>query len=112
MTNWKNLDTLASFDALSKVARVNLVEAMTGDNGADRVKKYSVPMAEGLVYNYAAKQVDDNVLAALSKLAEEAQLTEKFEALYNGGCKYRREPSCTSSHDTWPVRQCSRGRRR
>ncbi len=30
------------------------------------------------------KQVDDKVLAALAKLAEEAQLTEKFEALYNG----------------------------
>ena len=30
------------------------------------------------------KQVDDKVLAALDKLAEEAQLTEKFEALYNG----------------------------
>ena len=47
MTNWKNLDTLASFDALSKVARVNLVEAMTGDNGADRVKKYSVRSKTG-----------------------------------------------------------------
>ena len=35
-------------------------------------------MAEGLVYNYAAKQVDDDVLAALVKLAEEAQLSEKI----------------------------------
>ena len=41
-------------------------------------------MGEGLVYNYAAKQVDDNVLDALAKLAEETQLVEKFEALYNG----------------------------
>ena len=41
-------------------------------------------MAAGLAYNYAAKQVDEEVLAALGKLAEEAQLTEKFEALYNG----------------------------
>lgn len=41
-------------------------------------------MAEGLVYNYAAKQVDDDVLEALVKLAEEAQLSEKFEELYNG----------------------------
>ena len=36
------------------------------------------------MYNYAAKQVDDDVLAALVKLAEEAQLSEKFEELYNG----------------------------
>ena len=84
MVTWNNLDTLASFKELSKMERVNLVEAMSGENGADRVKNYSVPMAGGFSYNYAAKQVDDKVLAALVKLAEEAQLAEKFEALYNG----------------------------
>lgn len=41
-------------------------------------------MAEGFVYNYAAKQVDDTVLEALAKLAKEAQLAEKLEVLYNG----------------------------
>ena len=65
MTQWKNLDTLASFGELAKVQKVNLVEAMSGQNGADRVKKYSVPMAEGLTYNYAAKQVDDQVIVSL-----------------------------------------------
>ncbi|MEE1412110.1 MAG: glucose-6-phosphate isomerase, partial [Bulleidia sp.] len=45
---------------------------------------YSVPMAEGLVYNYGAKAVDEKVLQAIVKLAEEQQLSEKFEALYNG----------------------------
>ena len=84
MVMWNNMDTLTSYQELSKVGRVNLAEVMSGDNGAERVKKYSVPMAEGMVYNYAAKQVDDKVLEALAKLAEEAQLTEKFEALYNG----------------------------
>ena len=84
MVTWNNLDTLASFQDLSKTDRVNLAEVMSGENGAERVKKYSVPMAAGLAYNYAAKQVDDNVLEALVKLAEEAQLAEKFKALYNG----------------------------
>ena len=84
MTAWKNLDTLASYDALLKAERINLAEAMTGENGAERVKNYSVPMAEGLVFNYGAKAVDDKVLAALADLAKEAQLTEKFAALYNG----------------------------
>lgn len=84
MISWKNLDTLDAYQELAKAERVNLVEAMTGESGAERVKKYSVPMAAGLTYNYAAKQVNDEVLAALKKLAEEAQLTEKFEALYNG----------------------------
>ena len=59
MSTWNNLDTLESFKELSNVKKVNLVEAMTGENGAERVKKYSVPMAAGLAYNYAAKQVDE-----------------------------------------------------
>ena len=84
MVNWNNLDTLKSYDALKKVAKVDLVEAMTGDNGAERVKKYSVPMAGEMSFNYATKEVDDSVLTALAELAKEAQLTEKYEALYNG----------------------------
>ena len=84
MVNWSNLDTLASFHELAKTEKINLKKAMTGENGAARVKKYSVPMAEGMAYNYGAKQVDDNILEALAKLAEEAQLADKFKELYNG----------------------------
>ena len=84
MITWNNLDTVKAYEALKGTAKVNLAKAMAGENGAARVKKYSVPMAEGMAYNYAAKQVDDDVLAALAALAEEMQLTEKFEALYNG----------------------------
>ena len=84
MVTWKNLDTLASYAELAAAAKVNLPEVMAGENGAERVKKYTVPMGAGLNYNYAAKRVDDDVLAALAKLAEEAQLAEKYEALYNG----------------------------
>ncbi|MBP3196451.1 MAG: glucose-6-phosphate isomerase [Butyrivibrio sp.] len=84
MANWNNLDTLKSYDALKKVAKVDLVSVMTGEAGAERVKKYSVGMAAGMSYNYAAKEVDDNVLAALEELAKEAELTDKYAALYNG----------------------------
>ena len=84
MVTWKNLDTIDSYQELTKVAKVNLAEVMAGENGATRVKTYSSPIAEGLVYNYAAKQVDDSTLAALAKLADEMQLVDKFEALYNG----------------------------
>ena len=55
MITWNNLDTLASFKELERVKHVNLAEVMSGENGAERVKNYSVPMAEGLAYNYAAK---------------------------------------------------------
>lgn len=84
MITWNNLDTLTSYKELSDAEKVNLPEVMSGENGAERVKNYSVPMAEGMAFNYAAKQVDDQVLAVLKKLAEEAQLADKFKALYNG----------------------------
>lgn len=84
MIKWDNLDTISAYQELLKVAPVNLVEVMAGENGADRVRNYTVPMGAGLAFNYAAKQVDDQVLALLEKLAEETQLTEKFQALYNG----------------------------
>ena len=85
MIAWKNLDTLASYQKLAEMRnKVNIIEAMAGESGAERVAKYSVPMAEGLAYNYAAKEVDDEILAQLAALADEAQLVEKFEALYNG----------------------------
>ena len=102
MITWNNLDTLESYKELSNVKKVNLAEVMTGENGAERVKNYSVPMAAGMAYNYAAKQVDDDVLEALKKLAKEAQLTEKYAALYNGEVINTGEKtSCSSSADTW-----------
>lgn len=84
MINWNNLDTLASFKELKDTKAVDLVSAMSGESGADRVKSFNIPMAEGLNYNYAAKQVDSDVLDKLVKLADEAQLADKFAALYNG----------------------------
>ena len=84
MVTWNNLDKLASYQELKDTARVNLAVVMSGENGAARVKNYSIPMAAGFTYNYAAKAVDDKVLTALVKLADEAQLADKFKELYNG----------------------------
>ncbi len=84
MVTWNNLDKLTAYEELKNVAKVDLKEAMSGDNGAKRVINYNVPMAGGLKFNYAAKQVDDKVLECLAKLAKEAQLIEKYEELYNG----------------------------
>ena len=84
MVSWNNLDTLSSYKELADVKPACLTEVMSGDNGAERVKNYSIPMAASLSYNYASKQVNENVLAALEKLADEAQLADKFKALYNG----------------------------
>ena len=84
MVTWNNLNKISAFAKVKEAARVDLAETMKGENGAERVKNYSTPMAAGLAYNYASKQVDDTVLEALAELAKETQLTEKFEELYNG----------------------------
>ncbi|MDO4618995.1 MAG: glucose-6-phosphate isomerase [Lachnospiraceae bacterium] len=85
MIRWNNLDTLDAFKALESDAKVNLAEVLAGEAGAERVKNYSVPMGGGLTYNFGAKKVNDEILADMQKLADEAQLTEKFAELYNGG---------------------------
>ncbi|MBR5968693.1 MAG: glucose-6-phosphate isomerase [Lachnospiraceae bacterium] len=85
MISWKNTDELASFKKLGSLGHnVKLTEVLAGEAGAKRVHDYSIPMACGLTYNYAAKAVDDTVVDALAAFAEEAQLAEKFECLYNG----------------------------
>ena len=85
MADWKNLDQLDAYQELvSDSTRVDLREALAGEQGAQRVKRCTVPMACGLSYNYGAKQVDDALLEKLARLAEEAQLAEKFAELYNG----------------------------
>ena len=84
MIAWNNMDTLSSFRELQEAEKVDLVSAMSGDSGARRVKSYTVPMGAGMDFNFGARPVDDKILAALQRFAEEAQLSEKFEALYNG----------------------------
>nr|MCR4902108.1 glucose-6-phosphate isomerase [Butyrivibrio sp.] len=85
MVAWNNLDKLESFKSLQGLkSEVELKSVMAGANGAKRVADYKVPMSNGLVYSYASKQVDDKVIDALADLAKEAQLTDKYAALYNG----------------------------
>ncbi|MDD6348021.1 MAG: glucose-6-phosphate isomerase [Lachnospiraceae bacterium] len=85
MVSWKNLDTYAAFDKLTALkGHVDLVGMLAGETGGERVKAYQSPMAGGLLFSYAAREVDEDVLEALAALAEEAQLIDKFEELYNG----------------------------
>lgn len=85
MISWENLDTLSSYKKLQSLKNaVSLKGVLSGDAGASRVREYSVPMAARLSFNYASRQVNEQVLQVLSELADEAQLSQKFEALYNG----------------------------
>ncbi len=82
---WNNLDTLENYKKLLSLKdNVKLPEVLSGVSGAERVKKYSVPMASGMKYNYAAKQVNEQILTVMQKLADEAQLTEKYDLLLKG----------------------------
>ena len=84
MITWKNMDTLASYQALAASEKVDLAAVMSGESGAERVRNYTVPMGAGLDFNFGARAVDDTILELLAKFADEQQLTEKFAALYNG----------------------------
>ena len=81
MAHWNNFDTLQSAKKLLSL-KGGFISAQKLT--ADRVKKYSTPIAAGLTYNYAAKQVDDAALSLLKELADEAELAAKYEELYNG----------------------------
>ena len=49
MATWKNLDTLSSYEKLSGLKNhVDIAAAMSGEQGGERVKNYSTPMAAGL----------------------------------------------------------------
>src|SRR5574344_1746802 len=41
-------------------------------------------MSNGLTYNYAAKQVNKQILSVFKSIVKEDQLLEKYESLYNG----------------------------
>ena len=83
--SWNNLDKLESFKKLQSLkGSVSVAKELQGAEGAARVAKYTIPMGGGLTYNYAAKQVNEQIISVFKNLVEESQLLEKFEALYNG----------------------------
>lgn len=85
MATWANADTFSSWKKmLSLKGMVSVRDELSSENAVGLIREYSVPMAEGLTYNYGAKQVNEQILKTLQDLSDEAQLLEKFEALYNG----------------------------
>ena len=85
MINWANADTLSSWKKLMSLkGMVSVADELSSSSAADRIAKYSIPMGGNLTYNYAAKQVNEQILKTLADLAEEAQLVEKYQDLLNG----------------------------
>ena len=50
MISWKNLDTLEAYKELAEDKhRVSVKEALTGEAGGERMKKYNVPASRVIV---------------------------------------------------------------
>jgi len=81
---WKNLDEYSLFRDLREAQIPDLRQCLKGKAGAYRIERYSIPMAAGMHYNYAAKQVDETVLSLLQGLANEQQLIPKYQLLLEG----------------------------
>ena len=85
MSNWQNADSLSSWKKLQSLkGMVSVKDELSGSGAADRIAKYSVQMGGGLTYNYAAKQVNEQILKTLAELADEQQLVEKYQELLDG----------------------------
>ncbi|MDR2842540.1 MAG: glucose-6-phosphate isomerase [Spirochaetaceae bacterium] len=82
--NWNNFNEAAAFKKLSQCSEDYRSFDFKTKLDAQRVKKYSVGLAAGLTYNYAAKQVEDRVLSLLQELADEQELIAKYKAVLDG----------------------------
>ncbi|MDR2795749.1 MAG: glucose-6-phosphate isomerase [Spirochaetaceae bacterium] len=81
---YNNLDKTAVFRRLTEAANAYRGFDFRRKLDAARVAACSVPIADTLVYNWAAKKVDDDIVALLRELAGEQELTAKYRALLDG----------------------------
>ena len=77
---WNNFDQTNAYEKLKDIQKPDIRTILS----PERVSSYSIPTGGKLVYNYSARPVDDMVIAALSELAEEQQLIDKYRALLDG----------------------------
>jgi glucose-6-phosphate isomerase len=85
MATWQNADSLSSWKKLQSLkGMVSVAQELSSPSAADRIAKYTIPMGGGLTYNYAAKQVNEQIIKTLAELADEQQLVEKYQELLDG----------------------------
>ena len=86
MATWSNADSLSSWKKLQSLkGMVSVADELSGSGAADRIAKYSIPMGGALTYNFAAKQVNEEVLSELDKNGGnlEMELGDLFFACVN-----------------------------
>ena len=76
--------TISKAELEKKEGYADIIVSLKKELNAERVKNFAVKMASGLTYNYAAKQVNDQILGVMQNLADEMELTGKFAELFNG----------------------------
>ena len=79
-----DLDKTSAYKRLVEIAALEKNFDFKKNLNAERVKRYAVPLAAGLTFNWAAKAVSEKALDALAALAEEQELTAKYRALLEG----------------------------
>ncbi len=80
MIQYRNIDERESFSVLGKLPNIDIAAALT----PERVANFTIKMPEGFIFGYAASPVDETIIDALQRLADEQQLIEKYKALAGG----------------------------
>ena len=74
--SWNNLNKLESYKKLQSLKNsVSLASALKGASGVKRVTEFSIPMSAGLTYNYAAKQVNKQIISVFKSLVKDKYRT-------------------------------------
>jgi len=64
---FKNLDQCNAFNRLKRIAPIDLKQALS----VERIENSNIPAGGGLMFNYAAKAINDEVIDLFEELAEE-----------------------------------------
>lgn len=83
MTTWKNFADLKAVQRLTKLAQVPYHLAQPDSLPPERIAACQA-VACGFTLLYATQRVDEQVLAALQELADEAALVEQYQAMQRG----------------------------
>jgi glucose-6-phosphate isomerase len=77
---FKNVDQCNTFNTLKKIAPCDLKQELT----VERIENSTIPAGGGLIFNYAAKAIHDEVIDCFEELAEEQKPVEQYRELVNG----------------------------
>ena len=81
---YRNLDECSAFAGLVDLPSVDLRRAFTPERFRTWRNAYDLPNGDWLRFNYAARPVSDEIIAALAALAEEQELIAKYREIASG----------------------------